>query len=94
VVRSRPHRIGLRNDGELRASVAGDHIALDQASFITDAGRFSVTGELQGESLRAVLAGQLDLEFLQPLPAQEVSETGRRCQSGSEGVRDHDPTAG
>jgi autotransporter translocation and assembly factor TamB len=70
------HRIGLRNDGELRASVAGDHIALAQASFITDAGRFSVTGELQGESLRAVLAGQLDLEFLQPLLRKKFQKLG------------------
>jgi len=45
-VRFRPGRIGLQNDGDLRAMVAGDHIVLEQARFITDAGRFSVTGEL------------------------------------------------
>jgi hypothetical protein len=70
------HRIGLRNDGDLRATIAGDHIALDQARFITDAGRFSVTGELEGESLRAALAGQLDLEFLQPLLRKKFQKLG------------------
>jgi autotransporter translocation and assembly factor TamB len=69
-------RIGLHNDGELRATVTGDHIVLDQARFITDAGRFSVTGALQGESLRAELSGQLDLELLQPLLRKKLEKLG------------------
>ncbi len=69
-------RIGLQNDGDLRAMVAGDHIVLEQARFITDAGRFSVTGELQGESLRAALSGQLDLELLQPLLRKRIEKLG------------------
>jgi len=70
------HRIGLQNDGELRATVAGDHIALDQAHFITDAGRFSVDGELEGESLRAAFSGQVDLELLQPLLRKKFQKLG------------------
>jgi len=45
-------RIGLHNDGELRATVTGDRIVLSQARFITDAGRFSVTGVVQGVGFR------------------------------------------
>ena len=70
------HRIGLRNDGDLRATIAGDRIALDQARFITDAGRFSVDGGLEGESLRASFSGQLDLEFLQPLLRKKFRQLG------------------
>jgi autotransporter translocation and assembly factor TamB len=69
-------RIGLHNDGELRATLTGDHIVLSQARFITDAGRFSVTGALQGESLRAELSGQLDLELLQPLLRKRLEKLG------------------
>jgi autotransporter translocation and assembly factor TamB len=69
-------RISLYNDGELRATVADDRIVLDQARFITDAGRFSVTGVLQGESLRAELSGQLDLELLQPLLRKKFEKLG------------------
>ena len=70
------HRIGLQNDGDLRATLAGDHIALEQARFISDGGRFSVTGELEGESLRAALSGQLNLEFLQPLLRKKLQKLG------------------
>jgi autotransporter translocation and assembly factor TamB len=70
------HRIGLHNDGDLLASVAGDHIVLEQAQFVTAAGRFSVAGDLEGESMRAALAGQLDLELLQPLLRRKVEKLG------------------
>ncbi|HEX7597121.1 MAG TPA: hypothetical protein VF518_02840, partial [Polyangia bacterium] len=69
-------RIGLKNDGDLRASVAGDHIALEQVRFLTDAGRFGVKGELRGETLSAALSGQLDLELLQPLLRKQVERLG------------------
>jgi autotransporter translocation and assembly factor TamB len=70
------HRIGLKNDGDLRATVAGDHIVLEQARFISEGGRFSVTGELDGESLRAALSGQLNLEFLQPFLRRKFQKVG------------------
>ena len=70
------HRIGLKNDGDLRATVAGDHIVLEQIRFVTDAGRFSVKGEVQGEILSAALSGQLDLELLQPLLRKQVTKLG------------------
>ncbi len=69
-------RIGLKNDGDLRAAVAGDHIVLEQARFISEGGRFSVTGELDGESLRAALSGQLNLEFLQPILRRKFQKVG------------------
>jgi autotransporter translocation and assembly factor TamB len=70
------HRIGLQNDGELRASIAGDHIALDQICFTADAGRFCVKGDLEGDSVRAAFAGRLDLELLQPLVRKQVQKLG------------------
>jgi len=70
------HRIGLQNEGDLRVSVAGDHIVLEQARFVTAAGRFSVTGELEGPSMRAALAGEVDLELLQPLLRKKVEKLG------------------
>ena len=69
-----PHRIGLRNDGDLRAMVAGDHVILQQARFLTDAGRFSVEGEMDGDSVRAAFLGRLDLEFLQPLLRNRIEK--------------------
>ena len=69
-------RIGLKNDGDLRATVAGDHIVLEQARFINEGGRFSVTGELDGESLRGALSGQLNLEFLQPFLRRKFQKVG------------------
>ena len=71
-----PHRIGLHNDGDLRAMLAGDHFLLQQARFLTDAGRFSVTGALEGESLHAALSGRLDLELLQPLLRKKIEKLG------------------
>jgi len=70
------HRITLKNDGDLRVLLAGDHIAFDQVCFSAEAGRFCVKGELQGESLRAAFAGRLDLELLQPLLRKQFQKLG------------------
>jgi len=50
-------------------------VGSSQLSSLTPAGS-AVDGELQGESLRAVLAGQLDLEFLQPLLRKKFQKLG------------------
>ncbi len=88
------HRIGLRNDGDLRATVAGDHIALGSGALHyrrrplqrgrRTGGRIAARGALRPTRL-GIPATAL---------AQEIPETGRRCQSGSEGVRDHEAAAG
>ncbi|MGA9653079.1 MAG: translocation/assembly module TamB domain-containing protein, partial [Polyangia bacterium] len=68
------HRMGFHNDGDLRVLLAGDHIVLRQARFLTDAGRFNVEGEMDGDSLRAAFLGRLELEFLQPLLRKRIEK--------------------
>ena len=84
------HRIGLHNDGDLWVMLAGDHIVLHQARFLTDAGRFSVTGETGGRIAARGVSGPTRLGAAATALAQEIREARGRRQSGGEGVRDHE----
>lgn len=69
-------RLGVKNDGELRVSMAGDHITLDQFCLSAEAGKFCVQGGLDGQALNAKLLGALDLELLQPLVRKKLERMG------------------
>jgi autotransporter translocation and assembly factor TamB len=68
--------IWVKNAGDLHVRVIGDRVALDPARLVTDGGEFRLSGELAGQSLRAELAGHLDLELLQPFLRHQVDRLG------------------
>jgi autotransporter translocation and assembly factor TamB len=70
------HRLGVKNDGELVVTLAGDRIALERFCVSADAGKFCVQGGLDGQALDAKLSGGLDLELLQPLVRKQISKMG------------------
>jgi autotransporter translocation and assembly factor TamB len=70
------HRLGVKNDGDLRVEVAGDRIALEQFCLSADAGKLCVQGGLDGQAVHAKLLGGLDLELLQPLLRRQLQRLG------------------
>lgn len=66
--------IGIHTVGDLHVLVSGDHIVLDRVQLLTDGGQFVAEGELDGDKVRALVLGRLELELLQPLLASKLDK--------------------